>query len=119
MQRTLIKSSNIRHEITSEEILRMNSPLIGFASLTNAGVLIPRHYQGISSSPSADNFYTARSVLNFGSGNGWNDATNGMTLREWVAWLCRFKEFEVFVFDTEKELFAWLAEKAEMYEEVK
>lgn len=118
MQRTLIKSNKPRHEITCEEILRLNSPLIGFANLTNAGVLIPRHFQGINGKESADCIYTARSVLNFGSGNGWNDATNGMTLREWVAWLCSYNQFEVFVFDTEKELFAWLAEKAEMCQEV-
>lgn len=61
----------------------------------------------------------ARSVRNFGIGNGWmepsamtKDIPKRMTLSEWLKWLSVDCSFTIYVFDTEKELFTWLAEKS-------
>lgn len=116
MKRKLVNDPPVDH-ITLLEILATSQPLIAFTGPPGTGFLIPCRYQGCISVNSANEQYMARSVINFGGGNGWlepdlndKDVPRRKTLNEWIGWLSERSSFDVFVFDSEKELFTWLAD---------
>ena len=118
MKRTLVKDIPA-NAISRDELLQRNYPLIGFEVIGTpggppqaVGFLVPTRF--FNTYTSSDNVirYAARSVSGFGFGNGWYDCDEGKTLTEWLDWFADISKFQVHVFDSEKELFFFLAEKS-------
>lgn len=120
MKRTLVKDIPT-NAISRNELLQRKYPLIGFEVIgtpgdppQSVGFLVPTGYfNAIFRSGGADR-YVARSIRGFGYGNGWGgDFVNkGKTLTEWLDWFANLDILHMHVFDSEKELFFFLAEKS-------
>jgi hypothetical protein len=119
MKHTLVKNTPA-NTITRQGILNRKHPLIGFEIPSrsnmegNVGFLIPTSYFNRHGREFLPKRYVARSVSGFGFGNGWQGESgdDGKPLAEWLDWFAGIDLFTVHVFDTEKELFTWLAEES-------
>jgi len=124
MKRTLVKNIPA-NAISREELLQRRYPLVAFEIIDKpgappqaVGTLVPVSYFNRIGCESVPGRYVARSARGFGYGNGWGgdkytgDYTEGKTLVEWLDWFNDLDRFQVHVFDSEKELFFFLAEKS-------
>lgn len=92
-----------KNTITFKEVLSENNPIIGFTLKGSKVTLVPLKYNS--------KMYFARCVDAWEKGNGFD--ANGLdnhTIKEWEEFFRINYKSEMFVFDSPKELFAWLAE---------
>lgn len=82
------------------------------AGETDYGILIDEKYS--HNKTVGEKIYFARCLSNFFNGNGWQCRQNGQfkhsaTLEQWIE-LFENNEMEWYVFETEKEMFEWMAD---------
>jgi len=120
MKHTLVKNIPA-NAISRAEILQRKYPLVAFEVIGTPGAppqavgfLVPTSYFNTIHNTAYVGRYAARSVGGFGYGNGWDgdERNEGKTLVEWLDWFNDLDRFQVHVFDSEKELFFFLAEKS-------
>jgi hypothetical protein len=93
--------------ITLQEVLNKDYPIIGFKFGDEFGddkiTLVPLKY--------GSKMYFARCVDAWEKGNGFDpNGLDNHTIKEWEEFFRINYKSEMFVFDSPKELFAWLAE---------
>jgi hypothetical protein len=94
-------NSNPKNTITLKEVLSEDNPIIGFDIKYSKVTLIPLKYRS--------NKYLARCVDEWG--NGFDpQGVDVYTIAEWEEFFRINFRAEMFVFDSPKELFKWLAE---------
>lgn len=88
---------------TLQEVISSNFPIVGFQLKNNRVTLIPETYKST--------LYYARCVSGWERGNDYaSHGVNCQTIAEWEEFFSVYHEAEMFVFDSPKELFLWLAE---------
>lgn len=93
----------LENTITIQEVINSNAPIVGFQLKNDKVTLIPWKCES--------SLYLARCVYNWEKGNGFNpNGENHRTIAEWEKFFRDFYKAEMFVFDSPKELFKWLAE---------
>lgn len=93
------------HElIPLEDVLKNKRPIVGFVyGNKRKATLIPVKYES--------NLYLARCVSGWQDGNGFSpDGEHSKTVAQWEEFFRKSDKAEMFVFDSPKELFRWLAE---------
>lgn len=92
-----------KNTITFKEVLNENNPIIGFTLKGSKVTLVPLKYNS--------KMYFARCVDAWEKGNGFDpNGLDNHTIKEWEEFFRINYKSEMFVFDSPKELFAWLAE---------
>lgn len=93
------------HELISlEDVLKNKSPIVGFVyGKEQKATLIPVKYQS--------DLYFARCVNDWQDGNCFSpNGEHSKTVAQWEEFFRKSHKAEMFVFDSPKELFQWLAE---------
>ena len=92
-----------KNTITFKEVLDKNNPIIGFTLKDSKVTLVPLKC--------GSKMYFARCVDAWEKGNGFDpNGLDNHTITEWEEFFRINYKSEMFVFDSPKELFAWLAE---------
>lgn len=86
---------------------RDEPPVVGFMNGGTKGFLVPfHHHTGFYEHDEV--LFEARALSNFERGNGWSKGDQTvLTLEGWIRYL---SSSQMFLFETPKELFAWLSE---------
>ena len=86
------------------DVLKKKFPLIGFQNNNGyKSTLVPVKFES--------NLYFARCLDGWNKGNGYNpEEIHEKTISQWEEFFRRCHKAEMFLFDSTKELFKWLAE---------
>lgn len=91
---------------TLEEVISSDAPIVGFQLQHHRIALIPEGYK--------NTLYYARCVRGWERGNDYAPlGVSCKTIAEWEKFFSASHKAEMFVFDSPKELFLWLAEGCE------
>ncbi len=91
---------------TLQEVVNSDAPIVGFKLQNHRVALIPEGYNGT--------LYYARCVSGWERGNDYAPlGVSCQTIAKWEKFFSGSHKAEMFVFDSPKELFLWLAEGCE------
>lgn len=104
-----VKFSETENIIDVKSLLKQtNKVLIGFKYMGTPAIFIQEKYD--RHNPCKNRKYLAKDVKNLGFGNGW--ISESRLLEEWISYFQKNKDddFEMFVFEDEKEMYQWMLE---------